>query len=68
MNPKGPPARLDYCAVLSACGREVADELFGRKIPSGIDMDFLPDQEVVSRIAAERSLCDECSRRLDCGV
>lgn len=57
---------LDYCGVRALCGREAADEMFGRKIPPGVDMDFPPDQDAVTRIVEERSRCDDCLQRRWC--
>lgn len=54
---------LDYCAVRSLCGRETADEMFGRKLPIGFDIDHQADQDMVTRIAAERARCDTCPDR-----
>lgn len=45
---------LDYCGVRSLCGREVADEMFGRVIPRGLDMDFPADEDAVANIVSER--------------
>jgi len=60
------PRRLDYCAVRSLCGRDAADETFGRHIPAGIDMDQPGDEESVTSIVREAARCDTCSDRALC--
>jgi len=57
---------LDCCAVRSLCGREAADEMFGRKLPFGFDIDQPGDEEMVARIAAEGARCDTCPDRVHC--
>jgi hypothetical protein len=58
---------LDYCAVAALCGRTVADELYDRVTPAGVDLDFQPDQEAMAARTAERvtqeakcASCEEC--------
>lgn len=45
---------LDYCGVRALVGRELADEMFDRRIPSDVDMDHLPSQEAVAQRVRER--------------
>ena len=57
---------LDYCAVRSACGRDLADEMFRRHIPVGIDVDQPGDQVALDAIVREASRCDDCPSSGDC--
>jgi len=57
---------LSYCAVLALAGADIADEMFGRRLLAGIDMDHLGDQELVAAIVAERSACEACPQRRHC--
>ena len=57
---------LDYCGVRSLCGREVADEMFGRRLPAGLDMDHPGDEEAVTAIVREAARCDDCQQREWC--
>lgn len=44
---------LDYCALRSLVGREVANEMFSLRIPDGIDMDHPGDQAMVDGIVRD---------------
>ncbi len=57
---------LDYCAVRSLCGREVADEMFRRRLPPGFDIDHLADQALLDSILREVGRCDGCPDRHRC--
>lgn len=58
--------RLDYCEVRSICGRDIADEMFGRRLPAGFDLDQPGDEVMVSAIVREESRCDTCQNRRCC--
>jgi hypothetical protein len=58
--------QLDYCGVRSLVGREAADEMFGRKLPVGFDMDQPGDEEMVTAIVADDAKCESCPDRHRC--
>lgn len=61
---------LDYCGVRALAGRQIADEMFDRLIPSDVDMDHLPSQEAVAQRVREREAqerrCAACVDRHHC--
>jgi len=60
------PRTLDYCGVRSLCGKQIANELFGRTIPDGFDMDHPGDEEAISAIVREFEPCANCSYEDHC--
>lgn len=57
---------LDYCAVRALAGREIADEMFGRKLPFGFDADQPGDELALTAIVVEASRCETCVERERC--
>lgn len=57
---------LDYCATRALVGADAADEMFGRRLPAGIDMDHLADQDMAAAIVAERAACEACAQHHHC--
>ena len=51
---------LSYCAVRSLCGKAIADEMFDRHLPHGLDMDVLSDQEIAAVLTREDDRCNRC--------
>ena len=51
---------LGYCATRALCGRKIADELCGRKLSAGFDMDQPGDEEMVAAIVREEAQCEAC--------
>lgn len=57
---------LDYCAARSLLGRDLADEMFGRNLPPGFDLDQPGDETMAARIVEEQPRCDACPSRQWC--
>ena len=57
---------LSYCAVRSLCGKSIADEMFNRYLPPGIDIDVLSDQEIASVLTREDERCNRCPTKKHC--
>lgn len=55
-----------YCATRSVVGKAEADKMFGRELPSGLDMDQPGDEAMVAKIVEEEDRCDACLYRAAC--
>lgn len=57
---------IDYCAARALLGREMADEMFGRIVPPGIDTDHPGDQVMLDGIARDVEKCETCGQARWC--
>ena len=57
---------LGYCGTRAVVGKDAADGIYQRRIPGNIDMDFVPDQDLVAQIVREEEACEVCEHAEHC--
>ena len=57
---------MDYCAIRSMCGPEIADEIFGRRLPVGFDLDQPGDLTMIEGVIRDQDRCTSCPQATEC--